>query len=60
MLILTRDEGESIIIGKGDVEVVYLGRHKGRAKFGITADRKIPVHRKEIYLLDLQQESSDE
>ena len=49
MLVLSRDIGESIMIGD-DVEIVIVDvRNDGRVRLGITAPDPIPVHRKEIY-----------
>lgn len=47
MLILTRKEGESIIIGD-NVKVTVLGYRQGEIRIGIEAPREIPVHREEI------------
>jgi len=51
MLILTRNVGESIIIGekKEKIIVTLLNTKGGQAKIGIDAPKKIPVHREEIY-----------
>lgn len=47
MLLLTRKEGESILIGDDiEIEVVRIGI---RVKLGITCPSNIPVHRREIY-----------
>jgi carbon storage regulator len=48
MLVLTRREGESIIIGSG-IEVKILGVEGGSVKLGIEAPRATPVHRLEIF-----------
>ena len=51
MLVLTRNSGETIIIGdkKEKVTVTLLNIKGNQAKIGIEAPRSIPVHRKEIY-----------
>jgi len=49
MLVLTRKENESIMIG-GDVEVKVLDLKDNQVKLGIIAPRNVPVHRREVYL----------
>ena len=49
MLVLTRREDESIMIGD-DIEVKVLDLKEHQVKIGIVAPRKIPVHRREVYL----------
>ena len=49
MLVLTRKENESIMIGD-DIEVKLLDIKDRQVKIGITAPREIAVHRREIYL----------
>ena len=49
MLVLTRKENESIMIGD-DIEVKLLDIKERQVKVGITAPREIAVHRREIYL----------
>ena len=50
MLVLTRKEGESIIIGSGPeaVEIIFLGYSRQRARIGIKAPRDVPVRRNEV------------
>lgn len=48
MLILSREKGESIMIGD-DVEIIIINVRGGKVRLGITAPKKIPVHRREIY-----------
>ena len=50
MLILTRNIGESLIIGD-DVKITILPNypHDTIAKIGIDAPREVSVHREEIY-----------
>ena len=49
MLVLTRKENESIMIGS-DVEVKVLDLRDNQVKIGIVAPRSVAVHRHEIYL----------
>ena len=48
MLILTRQIGESIMIGD-DVIITVLGIRGGQVRIGIDAPGDVPVHREEIY-----------
>lgn len=48
MLCLTRDKGESIMIGD-EVEVEIVDVRGGKVRLGITAPRTVGVHRKEIW-----------
>jgi carbon storage regulator CsrA len=47
MLVLTRKETESIIIG-GDIEVVITRISGNKVRVGVSAPRDIPIYRKEI------------
>ena len=51
MLVLTRNIGESIIIGdkKEKVTLTVLNIRGKQTKIGIEAPKDIPVHREEIY-----------
>lgn len=49
MLVLTRKENESIMIGD-DVEVKVLDLKENQVKIGIVAPRAVAVHRREVYL----------
>ena len=51
MLVLTRNIGETIIIGDNKEKVILTVLNiKGKqAKIGIDAPKNIPVHREEIY-----------
>jgi carbon storage regulator len=48
MLILTRQIGESIIIGD-DIEIKLIGISKNVAKIGIDANMDVPIFREELY-----------
>jgi carbon storage regulator len=48
MLILTRREGETLMIGD-EVTVTVLGVSGNQIKLGINEPREIAVHRSEIY-----------
>lgn len=49
MLVLTRKENESIMIGN-DVEIKVLDLKDNQVKLGIVAPRSVAVHRREVYL----------
>lgn len=49
MLVLTRKENESIMIGN-DIEVKVLDLKDNQVKIGIVAPRAVAVHRREVYL----------
>ncbi|MBI5090848.1 MAG: carbon storage regulator CsrA [Candidatus Hydrogenedentes bacterium] len=49
MLVLTRKENESIMIGD-DIEVKVLDLKDNQVKIGIVAPRSVAVHRREVYL----------
>ncbi|HIJ64432.1 MAG TPA: carbon storage regulator CsrA [Candidatus Hydrogenedentes bacterium] len=49
MLVLTRKENESIMIGD-DIEVKVLDLRDNQVKIGIVAPRSVAVHRREVYL----------
>ncbi|HNU92995.1 MAG TPA: carbon storage regulator CsrA [Spirochaetota bacterium] len=55
MLVLARKLNESIIIGD-DIEVVVIDIKGDQVKLGISAPKRISVHRKEIYD-EIQQEN---
>jgi len=48
MLVLTRTENESVIIGD-DIEIIVTEIRGKKVRLGINAPRDITVHRKEIY-----------
>lgn len=47
-LVLSREEGESIMIGD-DVEVTIIDVRGDKVRLGIVAPKSIPVHRREVY-----------
>ncbi len=48
MLVLGRQKGESIMIGR-DVEIKIIDVRGNQIRLGITAPKRIPVHRREVY-----------
>jgi len=48
MLVLSRQRDESIMIGD-DVEITIVDVRGDKVRLGITAPKRIPVHRREIY-----------
>ena len=48
MLVLSRRQGESIIIG-GEIVVTIIEVRGGQVRIGIDAPRNVDVHREEIY-----------
>jgi len=48
MLTLSRKIEESIMVGN-DIEIKILGIQGDNVKIGISAPRKTPIHRKEVY-----------
>ncbi|HHT49387.1 MAG TPA: carbon storage regulator CsrA [Firmicutes bacterium] len=55
MLVLTRKTNESIIIGD-DVKVTVVEVKGEQVKLGISAPKRVPVHREEVYL-EIQKEN---
>lgn len=51
MLVLTRKQGESIIIGDGDnkTTLTVLGVKGNQVRIGVEAPKDVAVHREEIY-----------
>ena len=48
MLVLTRREGESLMIGD-DIRIVVLAAKNGRIRLGIEASKSVEVHRREVW-----------
>ena len=48
MLVLSRRKDESIMIGE-DIEIRVIDIRSGKVRLGITAPKRIPVHREEVY-----------
>ena len=48
MLVLSRQKNESIMVGD-EVEITIVDVRGDKVRLGITAPKKIAVHRKEIY-----------
>ncbi|WP_213876172.1 carbon storage regulator CsrA [Pseudomonas sp. dw_358] len=50
MLILTRRNAESLVIGDGEITVTVLGIKGNQVRLGVNAPKDVTVHREEIYL----------
>jgi carbon storage regulator len=48
MLVLSRHEGEEIVIGD-DVVITVVAIRGDKVRIGVAADANIPVHRMEVY-----------
>jgi len=48
MLVVSRQRDEVIVIGD-DIEVVVVDIRGDKVRLGITAPKKVSVHRKEVY-----------
>lgn len=48
MLVFTRKSGQSLMIGD-EIEIKILSFGNDSARIGISAPRRIPVHRQEVY-----------
>ncbi len=49
MLVLTRQPGESVVIGD-NITVTVISIEGDRVKLGITAPREVSIYREELYL----------
>lgn len=48
MLVLTRNSGESVLIGD-DIKITVLNTGSSQIRLAIEAPKHVPVHREEIY-----------
>lgn len=49
MLILTRNKGQTIVIGDGEVKFKILGISGSQVRIGFDAPPEIPIHREEVF-----------
>lgn len=49
MLVLSRQKGESIIIGDDEIKITIVDVRGDKVRLGLIAPRNITVHREEIY-----------
>jgi carbon storage regulator len=54
MLVFTRKNGESVVIGRPDemevvLEITILEIEGGRVRLGFEADSRMPIHRREVW-----------
>jgi carbon storage regulator len=49
MLVLSRREGESIVIGNRDIIVTLIEIRGEKVRIGVEASKEYPVHREEVY-----------
>lgn len=54
MLVLTRKNRESVVIGRSDemqivLEITVLEIEGGRVRLGFEADSRMPIHRREVW-----------
>ena len=54
MLVLTRKTRESVVIGRPEdsqivLEITILEIEGGRVRLGFTADKRMPIHRREVW-----------
>ena len=57
MLALTRKKGESIVINN-NIEISVLEIRGDQIKIGISAQKDVPIYRKEVYL-QIQEETKE-
>jgi carbon storage regulator len=48
MLVLSRHRDESIMVGD-NIEIMVIDIQRNKIQLGITAPKRVPVYRKEIY-----------
>lgn len=56
MLTIARQEGERIIVGRGQVIIAVKRIDGNRVLIGVHADKSIPIHREEVELAIAEQE----
>jgi len=49
MLVLSRKQGQSILLPQHNVTITILALSQGRVKIGITAPGHLAVHREEVW-----------
>ena len=49
MLVLSRHQDESIIIGDDDIVITIVEIRGDKVRLGIIAPKEVPVHRQEVY-----------
>lgn len=49
MLVLSRKEGESVVIGD-DITVTVVEMRNGKVRLGFDAPREVSVHRREVWI----------
>lgn len=60
LLILTRRQGESIIIGEeGEIKITILGINRNQVKVGVDAPKQISVDREEVFLRKQKESGND-
>jgi carbon storage regulator len=59
MLVLTRRQGESLVIGDNHVTVTILDIHGERVKLSIDAPMEVKVMRKEVLTKERSQDRGD-
>ncbi|BCN92925.1 hypothetical protein THMIRHAM_07100 [Thiomicrorhabdus immobilis] len=57
MLVLTRRESESLIIG-GNIKLTILAVKGGQVRVGIEAPQEVSIHREELLLDDCETKNS--
>jgi len=60
MLILTRRIGETIIINDNEIRFTVLGINGYQVRIGIDADKKVIIHREEVYNRIQAEKAKDE
>jgi len=58
MLVLSRKQGEQIVVPKCQLTVTVLGIARNQVRVGISAPRNVEVHRAEIVQRDRNQPSA--